>query len=275
MKHAVIALSLLGGLGAPLLSERSAAQGANNVHVCVSTDRVMRVEPGPTCPSGQTSYRLAIVGAMGGAAPSNEKSPDAQVADLKQAIEFLKARVQGLEHDVAAEQTANGKLGQKVIAPFEVVDQSGKMIFRIRNDRHGFEMANPAGQTVLWASALDIGGVFKTRSSVTFPEVVMGSVGTLGAFVIRDGEDADRVSLELNSGKATLDLLNNNHTNIASLHQTATGGGFLQLGAASGESVVQAGVTSGGKCGRVDTYPLTNPGRSLVGAAASFIVGKC
>ena len=290
MKHFVIALSLVGGLGARLLSERSAVQTANGVHVCVSTDRVMRVESGPACPNGQTSYHLAVLGMSGGAPPSNDKT-DTQVADLKQALDLLKARVQSLEHDVAAEQSAKGKLdqkavapaepsakgklGQTVVAPFVVVDKAGKTILRVRDDLHGFEMTNAAGQTVLWASALDNGGVFKTRSSGNFPEVVMGAVGTLGGFTIRDGEDADRASLTLAGGKTSFDLRNDNHTNIASLHQATTGGGFLQLGAASGESVVQAGVTSGGKCGRVDTYPLTNPGRSLVGAAASFIVGKC
>jgi hypothetical protein len=58
----------------------------------------------------------------------------------------------------------------------------------------------------------------------------MGSVGGLGAFVLRDGEDADRASMTLSGGKTSLDLRNDNHVNIASLHQAPTGGGFLQLG---------------------------------------------
>jgi hypothetical protein len=254
------------------------AQTATTVHVCVSTDQVMRVQSAPTCPGGQASYRLVLAsgqGGGGGPAPTagDDKGASAQVADLKKTIDFLRDRVLNLEKEFADVEQVKG--GSKVMAPFEVVDKSGKMILRVTGDPHGLVMANPAGQNVLWASALEKGGLFKTRSASSFPEVVMGSNGAVGAFVVRDAEDQGRISISLTGGKPYFNLLNDNHTGVVSIEQAETGGGRIRLGAASGESVVQAGVTSGGKCGRVDTYPATNPGRQMVGAAASFIVGGC
>ena len=248
------------------------AQTSGSVQVCVAADGTIRLANGSTCPTGQTAYRL-VLAAGGGAPTADDKGSAAQVSELKKTIDVLRDHISALEHEMA--NVAQVKAGGKIMAPFEVLDHSGKLIFRIRDDLHGFEMVNPAGQTVLWASALDIGGVFKTRSAAGFPEAAMGTVGALGGFTLRDGNDADRISMTLSGGKVSLDLRNDNHINIASLHQAPTGGGFLQLGAAGGESVVQAGVTAGGKCGRVDSYPRTNPGRQMVGAPASFIMGGC
>jgi hypothetical protein len=252
------------------LASTLTAQNPSTVHICVAADGTMRIASGTTCPGGQTGYRVLLAGSLGNP-PGDDKGSAAQVTDLKKTIDFLKDRVANLEHEMAV--VAQVKAGGKVMAPFEVLDHSGRLIFRIRDDRHGFEMANPAGQIVLWASALDGGGVFKTHSAAGYPEAAMGSVGDLGGFVLRDGDNADRGSLTLSGGKTSLDLRNDSHINIASLHQGSTGGGALQLGAASGESAVQAGVTSGGKCGKVEALPRTNPGRQLVGAPASFILG--
>jgi hypothetical protein len=247
------------------------AQTAGTVRVCVSSDHVLR-QSASACPAGQSSYQLILAGTQG-PLPSDDKNASAQVTDLKKTIDFLRDRVANLEKEFASLEQI--KAGGKVMAPFEVVDHSGKMIFRITDDVHGFVMANPAGQNVLWASALDKGGVFKTRSSASFPEVVMGSSGAIGGFVVRDAEDQARAALSLTGGKPSLNLSNDNHVGIVSIHQATTGGGFMQLGTASGESAVQAGVTTGGTCGRVDTYPPTNPGRTMVGAPGSFIMGKC
>ena len=189
-----------------------------------------------------------------------------EIGELRNSVEVLRARVAELESRQAS---------QKVRAPFEVDDPSGKPIFRVKADVHGFEMVNPAGKTVLWASALDNGGLFKTRTSTGFPEVVMGSVGSLGAVVIRDAEDAARATLSLNGGKTYLTLNNESHSVIAQFFQAPSGGGRLFLGAPNGDAVVRAGVAASGQCGRVETFPENPPGRSLVGAAGSFIVGRC
>lgn len=264
------AIALVGAVTSGLVVY---AQTTGTVHVCVSSDQIMRVQNGPTCSGGQASYRLLLASAQGGPAPtSDDKGANASVDDLKKTIDFLRNRVANLEKEFAnVEQLKAGK----VMAPFEVIDHSGKMTFRITDDVHGFVMANPAGQNVLWASALEKGGVFKTRSAANFPEVVMGSNGGIGGFVVRDAEDQGRISMSLTGGKPYLNLLNDSHIGIVSIHQAANGGGFLQLGAAGGQSAVEAGITTGGNCGRVDTFPPAPSGRSLVGAPASFILGRC
>lgn len=269
MRFSIASLMVLT-LGLPL-----AAQTPRELHICVrNQDGTMRVEKKEArCPAGELDYRLAL-GAEGGGA-ADEKKSNTEFANLSKTVDQLRTRVADLEHELAKESDAKDQLSRKVIAPFVVVDHSGKVILRVRDDLHGLEMVNPSGQTVLWASALDKGGVIKTRSSGTFPEVVMGSSGSIGGFVIRDAEDQARASLSLSGGKPSLELSNDNHTGIVSINQSPTGGGFLQLGAATGNSVVQAGVTSGGSCGRVDAYPLTPSGRTLVGAPPSFIMGKC
>jgi hypothetical protein len=267
MRLTIISLTMLG-VSFPL-----AAQVAGTIHVCVSSDRVMRVEAAQTCPNGQTSYRLALAGTGGGPGATDDKSANAQVPDLKKTIDFLRESVANLQKEFATLEQV--KAGGKVMAPFEVVDHSGKMIFRVRADPRGFEMATAAGQSVAWASALDQGGVFKTRSSVSFPEVVMGSAGNFGGLAIRDGENQVRAELILSGGKPSLNMNNDNHVGIVSIYQAASGGGWLQLGSPGGQAVVDAGVIAGGKCGKVATYPETNPGRTMVGAPASLIKGGC
>jgi hypothetical protein len=261
-----LALALAGGAAVASSQTRQAS-----LHVCVGADRVLRHADSDACPSGTISYELLLEG--GGVGPPNDeaKQSDQQVNELRNKLDILSSKLADLQSELAkAEQV---KAGGKVMAPFEVVDGAGRMIFRVKQDIHGFEMANPAGQTVLWASALDAGGVFKTRSSASFPEVVMGSHGSIGGLVIRDAEDQGRANLSLTNGKPHLELSNDNHVGIASLSQGASGGGSLQLGNAGGNAQVQAGVTSGG-CGKVETYPTRPPGQQFVGVPGSFILGK-
>jgi hypothetical protein len=263
----IAAVFALMGLRTP-----ASAQG-NRIHVCVGADQVLRLASG-ACPAGQTSYSLVLEGGGAPPPPNQDQALMGQINDLKKAVDFLKSQVSNLEHELA-KQLDLAHTNQKFTAPFEVVDKAGKTIFRVKDEVHGFEMVNPAGQTVLWASALDQGGLFKTRSAATFPEVVMGSVGNLGAFVIRDGENQDRASLKLSNGKPVLGLYNDSHTEIASLSQGETGGGRLALGLPSGDAGVLAGIIPGRNCGAVNTYPLAGAARTMVGAAPTFIQGKC
>jgi hypothetical protein len=147
---------------------RPVAQATTSIRVCVIPDRSLHLSSGAPCPAGQASYNLALDGALPHA-PRRGQDGLRQINELKKTVDFLKTRVSNLEHELANEANAKDHLSQKVIAPFEVVDKSGRMIFRVRDDRHGFEMANTAGQTVLWGSALDGGGVFKTRKRVGVP----------------------------------------------------------------------------------------------------------
>ena len=262
----VLALVLVGGAA---ISSRPGNKAS--LHVCVGADRVLRYEARETCPTGGTSYELSLEGGdIGEVPPKEEEKGVDRVDELRRKLDILSSKLVDVQKELAnAEQV---KAGGKVMAPFEVVDASGKMIFRVRQDPRGFEMATASGQSVLWGSALEAGGLFKTRSSTTFPEVVMGSAKGLGAFVIRDGENVSRASLSLTNGKPSLEMSNDNHVGIVSIMQGSSGGGKVQLGNAAGNSMVEAGVTAGG-CGKVETYP-TRPPAAVVGIPGSWIMGK-
>jgi len=242
-----------------------------SLHVCIGDDRVLRFQAEGDCPSGTTGYELALEADELGLPPTEEgKVSEQSVQELRTRLDMLSSKLTDVQKELAGAATV--KAGGKVMAPFEVVDQSGKTIFKVRDDPRGFEMTNAAGQAVAWGSALEPGGIFKTRSSATFPEVVMGSAGGLGGFAIRDAEQRARASLTLSNTKPSLELSNDNHVGVVALTQGASGGGSLQLGNASGSAMVQAGITAG-NCGKVETYPLRPPA-AVVGVPGSWIMGK-
>ncbi len=262
----VLALALASGAAVA-----SSQGGKPSLHVCVGDDRVLRHQASGACPAGTTGYELAVEADEMGLPPDeDDKVSEQRMEELRVKLDMLSSKLIDVQKALANAEKV--KAGGKVMAPFEVVDGSGKAIFRVRDNPHGFEMLNPAGQPVAWGSALEAGGIFKTRSSASFPEVVMGSAGDFGGFAIRDAEQQSRASLSLTGGKPYLNLSNDNHVGIVSVMQGSTGGGYLQLGNASGDAMVQAGVTSG-NCGKVETYPLRPPA-AVVGVAGSWILGK-
>jgi hypothetical protein len=262
----VLALALASGAAVA-----SSQVGKPSVHVCVGDDRVLRHQASGPCPAGTTGYELAVEADELGLPPGDEaKASEQRVEELRVKLDMLSSKLTEVQKELA--NAATVRAGGKVMAPFEVVDEAGKTIFRVRANPHSFEMANPAGQTVVWGSALEAGGFFKTRSSASFPEVVMGSSGSYGGFVIRDAEQQPRASLALTGGKPSLELSNENHVGIVSVMQGSSGGGHIQLGNAAGNSMVQAGITAG-NCGKVETYPLRPPA-AVVGVPGSWILGK-
>ena len=249
----------------------ASSQGKPSLQVCVGDDRVLRHQANGACPSGTTSYELSVEGGELDLPPKEEdKASEQRVEELRLKLDMLSSKLLDVQKELA--NAAKVKAGGKVMAPFEVVDEAGNMIFRVRQDPRGFEMAAASGSSVAWGSALEAGGVFKTRSSASFPEVVMGSSGNFGGFAIRDAEQRARASLTLTGGKPSLELSNDNHVGIVSIMQGATGGGHVQLGDATGTAMVQAGTTSG-NCGKVETFP-PRPPAAVVGLPGSWIMGK-
>jgi hypothetical protein len=262
----VMALALVSGAAV------ASTQGQKpSLHVCVGDDRVLRHQPTGPCPSGTTGYELALEADELGLPPGEDgKASEQRVEELRLKLDLLSSKLMEVQKELAT--AAAVRAGGKVVAPFEVVDQTGKMIFRVRQDPRGFEMATASGASVAWGSALEAGGVFKTRSSASFPEVVMGSAGAFGGFAIRDAEQRGRTSLSLTNGKPSLEMNNENYVGIVAITQGASGGGLVQLGNATGNAMVQAGTTSG-NCGKVETFP-TRPPAAVVGLAGSWIIGK-
>ena len=267
-------MTTIRAMALALVSGAAVASGQGekpSLQVCVGSDRVLRHQAGGNCPTGTTSYELSLEGSEVEPPPGDEgKASEQRVEELRLKLDMLSSKLAEVQKELASAATV--RAGGKVMAPFEVVDNAGRMIFRVRQDPRGFEMATATGASVAWGSALDGGGVFKTRSSASFPEVVMGSAGAFGGFAIRDGEQLGRASLTLGNGKPSLELSNDNHVGVVSITQGSSGGGHLQLGNAAGNAMVQAGITAG-NCGKVETYPLRPPA-AVVGVPGSWILGK-
>lgn len=198
-----------------------------------------------------------------------------EVESMKRDIDALRASLAELRrrHD---ELSAGATAVNKVRAPFEVVDAGGKVLFRVFQASHkgGVATVLNGSKEVAWMSALAEGGMFKTRSAATYPELVMGSVGAYGALLIRDGADETRAGLALENGKPVLSLRNDNHTPIAVVTQGSSGGGLIELGDAAGHAQLRAGITAGG-CGRVETYPERPVRATALGVPGDKILGYC
>lgn len=229
-----------------------------------------------------TTIRVLGLMLLGGAATlSSGATPKDGRRALEQRVDELEQKVYALTDKLVylQKELANvdpARVGGMVPAPFVVVGKSGKPIFRVYTTADGggaLTLLTASGQEILWASALKAGGFFKTRSSASFPEVVMGSSGSFGGLAIRDGEGQSRATLGLTNGKPSLELSNDSHAGIASIMQGASGGGLVQLGNATGDARVQAGVTAS-DCGKVETFPVRPPA-AVVGLPGSWILGKC
>lgn len=264
----VLGLVLVVGVAA------AAVQPDDSLPVCSGADRVLKEREGLACPPGTASYDLPLeIGEFDGPAAEEDAALKLRLADLENKVKFLTAKVDQLS-DAA---NGAGKSGNLVVAPFEVVNEKGRTLMKVHSNPDGggvLELSNSSG-VVAWASALNGGGFFKTRGpGLAFPEVVMGTAGAGGGFAIRDAEMKPRLTLYLTGGKPSIEVSNDNHVVIAGLRQASTGGGHLELGDASGNGMVRAGITSGG-CGRVETYPQRPVRATALGVPGDRILGNC
>jgi hypothetical protein len=219
---------------------------------------------------------VALIGGAAATAKGGNSLPamQAEIDELERKLELASARLDKLER---SSENATRFVSNKVQAPFEVVDRSGKPLVRVyQSPEHngGVIAALNGGKELIWLSAPATGGFIKTRSSAGFPEVALGSVGGFGGLVIRDADAQFRASLFLDNGKPGLSLKNSSHVSIAVLQENSSNGGQLELGDKAGNAQMRAGVTPTG-CGRVETYPERQSNAARLGMPVSFIVGNC
>lgn len=258
--------------GVAAMAHLALTQQGTGVRVCVGADRVLRAAPAGACPAGQTAYVLAEAGA-GAVAPGGgtDANAAAQIAELKSQLKSLTQRVSDAEKEIAKSEELSA--GQKVIAPFTVVDKAGKPIFTVRDNPRGFVMTTASGKGATYASALETGGVFKAMSADGSVQSVFGVNGQYAAVELRHN-DVKRAWLALNpNGKTALSFSNDDGTAIAYFGLGDTGGGYMQLGSAGGQSAVDAGITADNR-GFVIAYPKGNPGAGLLGLPGTFLIGR-
>jgi hypothetical protein len=270
----MITLRWLGLLLLVGVAGAASVQPDDSLPVCIGADRVVKERQGLACAAGTTSYDLPLeIGEFEGPATEEDAALKLRLANLENKVKFLTAKI-----DQMAEAGDGGaKTGNLVVEPFEVVNKQGRTLLKVLSNADGggqLELWNPSG-VVAWGTALKGGGVFKTRApGLAFPEVVMGSSGAYGAFTIRDAELKSRATMSLRDGKPSIEISGKNHIVIAGLRESSSGTGWLELGNAAGNGMVNAGVNDRG-CGMVKTYPEQPVRATALGLPGDRIQGKC
>jgi hypothetical protein len=258
-----------------LVATAVAAQAPSGMRVCVGSDRVVRYAGTGPCAQGQSEY---LLGGGGGPTPPGDWASSAQVAELQSKLDLMSKRLGDLEQEVAGskeEKTLAGK-GLKIRAPFEVVDGSDKTIMLIGYDPggyRGFKVFSAGGQPLLFASALETGGMVKAMGPDQQSQTVTGVNGKFAGIAVRTGTTG-RAGLALNTdGTSEMFVANSSGVEVASVRTTSLNSGKIQLTNSSGISVVEAGMSTDG-VGVVKVYPLGSPGAGLVGMPGTFLLGR-
>jgi hypothetical protein len=275
-------LLLIGALVGPILTP-----SAEGVRVCVGADQVLRQARSGQCPPGAKAYDLAEAGSELEVSPPDEadKADRAELAALQKQVANLSqqvmaaaeaARAAAVNNGSAASRVvapSKGSAASRVVAPFEVVDARGKPILTVREEPRSMQLLDDKGQIVVAVSALAAGGFVKARAGDGSLETVMGVNHKYAGFVLRQGDNARGSFSIAEDGKPIINMSNDNFVNVVALAQGASGGGYLQLGDASGNAMVEALTTSDG-IGLVRAYPLGTPGAGLIGLPGTFILGR-
>jgi hypothetical protein len=156
--------------------------------------------------------------------------------------------------------------GTRIVAPFRVVDGSGKLIAAVLTNPARFLVYNEAGTEALQV----VGGnssFFKALSPNGRTVTVMGvDSGKTPLISLRTaGGHNNRLALAVADGKSSLVMSSKADISIVDIGEGAHGGAF-QLSDAGGTLAVEAGITPTG-VGVVRTHPQGNmTGGNFVGA---------
>jgi len=165
MKKLIIFLAFAFGCLFPLALGRTADATAQDeggpVHVCVAPDGVMRIVPfSATCPEGQRSVILQKADSTVDLDQEKEKKGEGSSSIDKTILNDLNRRASKLENMDCA---SIGK--SKVVAPFEVMDRTGKRVFLVDSDV--VRLFNGSGKAVAQMLADRAGGLFTAEGSNT------------------------------------------------------------------------------------------------------------
>jgi len=180
------AVTMFFGWSTALTSAQPAASAPSDIHVCVAADNVLHlVDVAASCPEGQRSMFFK---AGGVSAPANQQDASRNTPPDSSRPCADSARVNDLELELQGlEASANqGALSRKVVAPFEVVDRSGKRLFLV--DQHAAVLYNSYGLGLAKIAASDNGGYFQGTSSNRTLSATIGSSGEDSGILINDGK---------------------------------------------------------------------------------------
>jgi hypothetical protein len=222
---------------ASLSTSIDAQSQADSVHVCAAAEGVLRLAQGPTCPAGQTSLYLATASAPDS---KDDKKPSDNLAALQRRLDELEKRVSELE------QMANqGELGSRVVAPFNVVDRSGRTIFQVERDY--VRLYNGSSQLVAQIYASGGGGAFYGQTPGGDLNAAIGAASQFGGVMIGQGrqyriqlggQPGNRVSLKVFTGGGQL---------VAGIGEDTQGQGLAVVADKAGTYKAALQVASDGK----------------------------
>jgi hypothetical protein len=207
------------------------AQRSNEVvDTCANADGTLRlIEPFASCGEKERRVRLRE--------PDFDK--DEQKPEEQKKLLDLQRRVNELE-----DRASRGRLlGSRVVAPFEVVNESGVRVFTVEETLVKFY--NSAGKLVASVAMLDSGGLLKAHSTTAELSASLSAInGKANVFVSENG----RFRLDLgrsDTGRYALRVYEPGGKLVAGIGQSTEGGeGLVTVADIQGKPRVQMSVES-------------------------------
>jgi hypothetical protein len=233
---------LVAGLGA-----QSPPPGPDTIHVCVTDDRVMHVTPPlDACPAGQRSMFLS----QAVQATASDERPLAPT-DQKR-LEELDKRLQQLE---SAEK--GGELGNKVVAPFVVLNRAGKKVLEVTEGRVRIFNANE--KTVATILADQFGGRFVGLSATANLNAGIGASDNRAGLIVTES-DVNRLELTRTSARNyALRVLGPSGKSVAGIGESLEGGGAAYVADKNGDVKVEMRVSPERQVGRIEVVNKNGP----------------
>ena len=217
---------------------------APNIHVCADKNDVLRIAaPDAPCPKGQRSLILQTV--LSGVEP--EKPKDTTPNDItldRAALDDINRRLSKLEELGCAALEK-----RKVVAPFEVVDRSGKTMFSVIENAVG--LFNGGATPIAAIVADSSGAIFSAKGGNNRVTFGINSPYIAGLTLSEGGKRKIELGKSLEKGNYKLGFLSSSSQVIAGIGESSdTGTGLVLINDAQGKRRALMEVTHEGK-GRI------------------------
>lgn len=241
-------------MGSMTVPARAQGNSQSDVHACVDKNGVLgMVDLSAACPSGQQSLMIKNATPDLNLDKPEDKSPDDTTLD-KATLEDVNRRLAKLEEEGCA---ALGR--RKAVAPFDVVDRSGKLIFEVIENAAG---VFNGGSTPAAAIVADqSGGLFSAKNGDL--RVSFGVIAPRLAGLSVSEHGIPRIEIGRNLSKSTYSLrfLSGSHQLIAGIGEGNDGrGGLVLINDGQGNQKVVMEVTEKG-VGRIGV--MSGSGRPI------------
>jgi hypothetical protein len=213
------------------------AGNQNAIHVCVAEDGVLRLA-GASCPPGQRSLYLKKAGeeAQEAKEPDTKPQEDKRLSDLERRIKSL-------------ESSTEQRTGRStVVAPFEVVDRSGRRIFAVEE---GVVSVYNGGKAVAMIRATEAGGHFTGLSASGDLQASLGAAGARSGVIVSEG-GADRIYIgKQESGHYGAKFFAKGGAYVAAIGQSKLGFGLAGVYGSDGSPRAVMRTTDDGQSGHI------------------------